>query len=351
MTRDADLDPSGRTLIGAAAAGTTAADDPPSAPRPPSRRERRYRLRADEAVSDGIRRAARGRLADSSDALAGASGSDELGAAVHGTRKSIKRVRAALRLSRDAIGEDAYRRENDHLREIAGRLSAARDAQVLVETLAALERRFAGELGPQATETLRLRLQDDHRRALAAMSADGDLAATTRRALEQARAATERWSFERDGFGAVKPGLKRIYRRGRKRMRAACEEPSAENLHDARKRVKDLWHAAQLLRAAHPKRMKRLGRDAHALAGLLGDHHDLSVLRDHVEAAPQLFADMESRATLLSAIDRRRDVLQRRALKLGRRLYRRPAKRFVKDIARGWDKRVGAPPRTRSDTR
>jgi hypothetical protein len=32
--------------------------------------------------------------------------------------------------------------------------------------------------------------------------------------------------------------------------------------------------------------------------------------------------------------------LQRRAFKLGRKIYKRPAKRFVKDVARGWHKRV-----------
>jgi CHAD domain-containing protein len=312
------------------------------APTPQGAKARRFRLRSGETVPEGMRRVARGQLADSADALEHAAGDGELGTAVHGTRKSIKRVRAALRLSRDAIGEEVYDRENAGLREIAGRLSGARDAQVLIETLDALQERFADELAPQATETLRLRLEDDHRRAVAGLADGGELALITRQALVAAGDRAARWSFAADDFAAVKPGLKRVYGRGRKRMRAAREDPAAEHLHDARKRVKDLWHAAELLRAAHPKRMKRLAGDAHTLAGLLGDHHDLSVLRAYVEGAPQLFSDMESRDALLSAIDRRSEVLQRRALKLGRRLYKRPAKRFVKDVARGWKKRVGA---------
>lgn len=126
-------------------------------------------------------------------------------------------------------------------------------------------------------------------------------------------------------------------------MRAARDEPTAEHLHDARKRVKDLWHAAELLRAAHPKRMKRLARRAHDVSSLLGDHHDLSVLREYAAANPQLFSDMAAREALLDAIDRRRDALARRALKRGRRLYERPPKRFAKQVARGWRKRVGDP--------
>lgn len=333
--------PDARTLVGAAASGATAADSPPPAPRPPDHRERRFRVRRDETVADGLRRAARGRLADSSDALAGASGTVELGDAVHDTRKAIKRVRATLRLSRGALGEETYARENALLRAIAGRLSEARDAQVLIETMDALEERFAGELDPDAIAGLRARLADEHQRAIAQLDEDGDLAVVTRQALEDARARTARWDFDTDDFAAVAPGLRRVYARGRRRIRAAGEQPTPERLHDARKRVKDLWHAAELLRAAHPKRMKRLARDAHRLSSVLGDHHDLSVLRAYVEANPQLFSDMGARTALLDVLDRRRDTLQRRALKRGRRLYEQAPKPFARDVEGGWRKRVG----------
>jgi CHAD domain-containing protein len=339
-----DGDFSGRTLVSAAAAGTTAANDPPPAPRPATRDERRFRLRTDETVADGIRRVARGQFADGAETLAGVTQAG-LGTAVHSTRKSIKRVRAALRLSRDAIGDDAYQRENTHMRMVAARLSGARDARVMVETLAALEERFEDELPPFATAGLRARLEDDHERAVAAMAQDGDVAETTAQALAEARARTAQWTFAADDFAAVKPGLRRIYRRGRKQMRAARKESGAEQLHDCRKRVKDLWHAAQLLRPAHPKRMKRLSRDAHALADLLGDHHDLSVLREYVEVHPQLFADTAARDALLAVLDRRSDALRDRALKRGRRIYKRSPKRFVAAVERGWRKRVGAAPR------
>ena len=345
MTSAADHhdDPAGRTLVGAAAAGITPADTPAPAPDPPSRRARRFRVGPGETVAGGVRRAVGGQLADSSDALAGATERAELEEAVHATRKSIKRARAALRLSRAALGEDAYERENAALRSIAQPLSEARDARVLIDTLTDLEQRFAGELPAAATERLHARLQDDRERAVAQLADDGDLAVATRQALEDAGARSARWELARQDFGAVAPGVRRIYARGRRRMRAARDEPTAEHLHDARKRVKDLWHAAELLRAAHPKRMKRLARRAHKVSSLLGDHHDLSVLREYTDANPQLFSDMAAREALLDAIDRRRDVLAGRALKRGRRLYERPPKRFAKQVARSWRKRVGDP--------
>ncbi len=339
MTQSRTPDPA-RTLVGAAAAGTEAADAPATAPAPPDPAQRRFRLRGDETIPDGVRRIAAGQLAGAADELAAA---DEvgLGPAVHDARKRIKRVRAALRLSRAAIDDDLFRRENLRLRTIAGQLSAARDARVLTETLAQLEGRFAADEPPHATGELRVRLEDEHERALLALAAE-DVAPSAADALARAADRTARWTFEHDGFSALEPSLRRVYRRGRKRLRAACEEPTGENLHDCRKRVKDLWHVTQLLRPADPKRMKRLSRRAHELADLLGEHHDLSVLRDYVEVHPQHFDDLATRDALLAAIDRRRESLGDRALKLGWRVYKLPPKRFVAKVRRGWQQRVEA---------
>ncbi len=66
-------------------------------------------------MPDGIRRIARGQLQDARDELDGTP-ARRLGEAVHATRKRIKRLRACVRLARDAIGERTYDRENTTLR-------------------------------------------------------------------------------------------------------------------------------------------------------------------------------------------------------------------------------------------
>jgi hypothetical protein len=65
--------------------------------------------------------------------------------------------------------------------------------------------------------------------------------------LRDASARVPDWPLEREGFGALAPGFKRIYRRGRRAYRAARREPSTENLHELRKRTKDPWYAAQIV--------------------------------------------------------------------------------------------------------
>lgn len=117
--------------------------------------------------------------------------------------------------------------------------------------------------------------------------------------------------------------------------------PTRRTCTNGAKRVKDLWHASQLLRPAAPKRMKKLAGRAHRLSELLGDDHDLAVLRDRVAVNPGLFDDADSLRALLGAIDRRRASLQREALALGERLYKRPPKRFMRRFETDWRKRMG----------
>ena len=303
--------------------------------------DRAYELHGDEPIPDGILRVARGQLLDARQDLSSPPSGDA-GEAIHATRKRLKRLRALVRLARGAIGEQTYAQENAAYRDAGRGLAASRDAQVMLETLDALTQRAGDALPERITATLRLRL---HREYEAAMAGQGGarLAATSSE-LERAFARTREWTFDGEDFAALTPGLEKIYRRGRKRMRAAHEDPSAEHLHEWRKRVKDLWYTTELVRAAKPKRLRQTARRAHRLSQLLGDVHDLHVLRDYAAAHPRCFEDDAAREQLVAVIDRRADKLCAKALKRGRKLYKRSPKTFARAIERGWRKRYSTLP-------
>ncbi len=161
--------------------------------------------------------------------------------------------------------------------------------------------------------------------------------------LSRARTRTAAWTFDTDGFEAVEPGLRRIYKRGRDAMRLAQEDPTSANLHEWRKRVKDLWYVEQILRPASPKRMKKLAKRTHDLADLLGDDHDLAELRHYVATHRGCFDDRSTEVALTRVIDRRRKLLQDEAFAVGSKLYRRSPGRFVKAIRQRWRKRARPP--------
>jgi CHAD domain-containing protein len=325
------------TLAGAAAVGGKVAWDKLSGRGDEA--EQAYRLHTGEPTPEGLRRIARGQLDRAHAELKGAP-KRKLAVAVHDTRKSLKRLRAAVRLGRGALGEGTYEQENRAFRDTGRRLAGVRDASVLIETLDELEQAVARELPSGATAGLREQLEAERKEALQSLKEDDVVIDAVVDELEDARTRTATWTFDTDGFTAVEPGLRRIYRRGRKAMNAAAEEPSTENLHEWRKRVKDLWHAEQILRTASPKKMKKLARRTHRLSDLLGDDHDLAELRDYAATHRQCFDGRGAQVALVAVIDRRRKDLQREALSLGAKLYRRSPKRFVGSIERGFNQRA-----------
>jgi CHAD domain-containing protein len=292
------------------------------------RKRRRYRLEPGEPPSQGLVRIAHGQL-DLTIGLLQGEDRDGDGEPIHEARKALKRLRALLRVSRGLLGKERYRRENAILRDAGRALSDARDAQVLLATLDNLGERFADEAARGAGSRFREALAAE----LRAASETGRDPAGVLEMLSAARERVTTWPppHERDPE-SLADGLQRIYARGRRAVRVAKDQPSTENLHELRKRAKDLWYAAQLLRGSSPQRMKKLGHRAHRLSDLLGDDHDLSVLRQRADADPGLFGPGEL-ALLEGLIERRRKVLQRAALARAARLYRRKPRKFMRRLA------------------
>lgn len=252
--------------------------------------------------------------------------------AIHDARKRLKKARAALRLVRDALGSEAYRRENERLRDAARPLSEVRDADVLLATLGGLMRR------PDPTErrvlrTMRRRLAADRRAVQRRFRAEHALD-TTRKLIVRARRRAKGWPSHR-GWSVLGRGLARVYRAGRESHAAARAEASNEHLHECRKQAKYLWHQLQLLEPARPGLMRRLQNRAHTLSDRLGDDHDLAVLRDRLEAARTALPEGAVRR-IEPTIEARRKVLQREAFALARRLYDEPPSRFVARMRVSW---------------
>ena len=291
---------------------------------------RRFRLRDGEPVPDGLRRIACGQLDMSIERLEGDS-NEELGAAVHETRKSLKRLRATVRLARDELGDDVYRRENGAFRDAGRRLSGARDSQVLVETLDALSERDPDEAPRARFARFREMLAGQHAAAQRRLE-DGAAIAEVLGELRAARARVPDWPLARAGFDGLAPGFRRVYRRGRREYRAARREPGTESLHELRKRLKDLWYAGQIVRPAEPKKMRRIARRAHELSNLIGEDHDLAMLGQRAAERRDCFDDQAALGELAKLIERRREELQRAAMDRAESLFRKKPGKMARPL-------------------
>jgi CHAD domain-containing protein len=270
-----------------------------------------FRLEPGEAVGAGITRCAREQL----DRALGELGDPERDrdAAIHEARKCCKRLRALLRLARGGLGDKVWRRENAALRDAARRLSALRDAGVMLESYDELSARFADEIGRQ--QVLRVR------RALAVRRkdlGDGGLEASAAAFCADLASVRERipsWRSAGD-FEVLSTGLRHTYKQARKSMRAAYATQSAERFHDWRKRVKDHRYHLELLAGLWPRQIGSRRKEVKALGEMLGDEHDLWVLQARLAA----FADDSARIMVRSA-EYRRAKLRSAMRPLGQRLF------------------------------
>jgi CHAD domain-containing protein len=128
-------------------------------------------------------------------------------------------------------------------------------------------------------------------------------------------------------------GSERAYRRGRDAFRAALDDPSAERLHDWRKRAKDLWYHQRLLRDAWPGPLKAFAAECDALGSLLGDDHDLATLAELLGGDFQPPPSVDTKH-VLELIAARRGELQAEAFELGRRVYAEKPKAFGRRLGR-----------------
>jgi CHAD domain-containing protein len=291
-----------------------------------------YRFETDDSVRTSFQRVggeqldrAIGRLTDDVH--------DEPVDAIHDARKAIKKERSLLRLAAPALDRGQRRSVNAALRRTAHELGRAREADALLAALDGIAKRFAGQVPEATIDALRERLaadRDAERGALEQRGVPGRAADE----LQAIQPILRGLRVERGGWPAVSGGLRRSYRRGRRAMARAGNSSSPQLMHEWRKRAKDLWYHLRLLEPTLPGTMGGAAKDAHRLADLLGDLHDLAGLDAAVrERQTGVAADLDP---VLGLIEHRTDQLREEAFSLGARVYAERPKAFLRRVRRYW---------------
>jgi CHAD domain-containing protein len=298
-----------------------------------------YKLKVTERIDKGIRRVIVEEIDEALEALAHPSRLPS----IHEARKCLKRIRAALRLARGALGRGTFRRENDAFRDIGRRLSDVRDADVLVQAFDAIASEADNVAFRRALAVVGRHVRDRRRTTFKAVLRTGRAMPEARAALRAARGRVQRWKLRGDEWAALAPGFTRVYTQGQERCGVAYgDEPSSERFHAWRKRVKDLQFQVRLLRVLWPSMFKAWESDLETVADLLGKDHDLAMLRLTISDDLREALDAHERDLLLQRIDARRARLQADARPLGRLLYAESAKSVSGRIDRYWNARRAA---------
>ncbi len=288
-----------------------------------------YRLMLQEPISHGVRRVGLEQIEIAETKLAG---DDDVAAAIHDTRRCLKRLRALLHLARPGLDETAYRREAKQLAAIGKLLSRARDRHVMQQVLTKLE--HPGPLPKSTVVKMRRLVAASAVRNGEQAPSDGRDAALAR--LKRARKLFAGKAIEDLELEHVIDGLEITYRKARTAMRKAYAKPSDETFHAWRKTTQRHWRHMLLLSHAWPEALMARAGEAKELSRLLGEDHDYAILVAFAEKRGKSAVGAEDLASLMDLCRSRQQELRDLAKLRGDRLFAEGEESFKQRIALYW---------------
>ena len=230
--------------------------------------------------------------------------------AIHEARKSVKKLRALLRLVSCHLPRELYRQENQHLREAGKHLSELRDSQAILEAFDAVKADLHLPASPITAARARL---VENKQQIETRVDPATVFNQTRQALTEVQARLSRLPLPVTGFSLVEEGLERTYKRGRKARAKAKKAGTTEAFHEWRKRVKEHWYHVRLLAEINNQEWTTRLDNLKQLEGLLGDDHNLAVMNGQLSDSK--FGPLTGKLREVS------QHLRAAALKLGKEVY------------------------------
>jgi CHAD domain-containing protein len=272
---------------------------------------------------------------------------------IHEARKTLKSLRALLRLARGSIDPEVRRRENIFFRDFGRLLSPLRDPQALLEALDYFHEGH-GHSGVSTSKQKSIRgfiekIQGEIEQHLV----DRLPSKEVRRLLKELRVVRRRAALWFEGVPSatgneweifVGIGLRKTYRKAKNlvwQFEMMGHETSDDNTwHDLRKSAKALGYQLRLLKPIWPKMMNASVDEIDQLTDRLGDANDLAILRAKILNQPydplETLESGETRRIFLQMLDRRKQKLHSEAFKLAKLIYAEKPDRFERRLATYW---------------
>jgi CHAD domain-containing protein len=293
-----------------------------------------FRIKADEPIAKALPRLAKGQLVRSVEALTGLpmESTDEV---IHDVRKRLKRVKAVLQLARPFLPEKLYRKTRSNVQAASQPLGPLRNAVVLLETILSLVERFGLGDHPEALDSIREVLQAEIDETRDQVLKHGRALANAIQSLEKAIASCRDWDLRVDDRKLIPKAWVQVYRRARRVNRRCLGEPTVEDWHDLRKRVKDCLHAFELLLPLKTGYFQDRVASTAQLSQDLGDLHDLDMLELKLETLSERLPPGVA-SPFLSMLEQRRGEVIREIRETGQDFFADNPRACAEIIASAW---------------
>lgn len=260
---------------------------------------------------------------------------EEVDKSIHETRKSMKRIRAVLRMIRDEIGYSSYYRENTFYRDLSRQLSEVRNFEVLSGSLKNLQKDLSNTIPSDVFVLLEEELGRQRNSVKGGQAGLSQLLKEMAGEIKIARNRIYDFPIRYDDFRAFEGGLFRMYRQGKRYLQNARNNPSPTHLHDLRKRLKYFWYQVEILQPIFPGPMKAYASTLETIAENLGVYHDLQVLQEFLNELT-VISDDKLNETLQEACLARKSMLLYNIWPLADIAYSEKPSAMVNRLASYW---------------
>ncbi|MDR5589820.1 CHAD domain-containing protein [Christiangramia sp. SM2212] len=241
--------------------------------------------------------------------------------AVHDIRKRLKKLRAMARLFRDEMGEEEYKSLNIKFRDLGREISDIRDFTAYLETLERLKLRYGKYLYKSFFNSVEKKLLDERKNMTEELIRQDFFSGHLMSEFENISNDIKQWPVRSNNIDIILPSIERVYQRGNDAMKVSFENPTTENFHEWRKRVKYLWYQLLLLQDTWPQFFETLEAEVHLLADFLGDDHDLMLFMNKVLSEDFHLKDEEQKEMFEALIAEFSDQLRKDAEIKGKLIY------------------------------
>ena len=249
---------------------------------------------------------------------------------VHEVRKCIKRIRAVIRLIRDDIGKQKYRKENFFFRDINRNMSELRSINVNIETLVKLDSDESAGYKALIYHFIELKEKIIYKLCL-----EDDRLGKVVKMLKKGKKRTGQILIKNKDFDILFLGFIRVFNQCLSSMILAKNEPSNINLHEWRKKVKYLYYQSQVLKPVLPEELVIYIPKLDKLADYLGEDHDLAELEDTLRGNPYMPAELNKSDSIYNIIDKTRYEKQKVLFSLAGEIFDEKLRNSINNLFSG----------------
>ncbi|WP_026934801.1 CHAD domain-containing protein [Christiangramia echinicola] len=252
--------------------------------------------------------------------------------AIHDIRKRLKKIRALARIVRDELGDEKYNEINIFFRDLGREISDFRDLTAHLETIALLNERYGKHIYVNFLSTIHKQIEKERDTMEKELRESKFFSEHLVDKLKQAQKKLLTWPVHNNDIQIILPSIKRVYKRGKKALKKSYKNPTKENFHEWRKRVKYLWYQTLLLQDTWPQFFETLELELHELADFLGNDHDLMVFQLKVNSGDIDIKDPQQLELMNAIINQYSKKLRDNAKTKGELIYAESPADFTKRI-------------------